>query len=116
MASFENKSDQESFVDQVKKGGIVNRRRDFYGNERNVVSYYLSHSQGIGILYVNEETRSYFQEEVGFDLENCMIEGDNDNRLEVLLKPKSEKLIKIVPIDAKKPFKAAVKSIMSWFS
>lgn len=114
-ANFDPVQSQNSLIDSVRQSKFIMKRRDWNGNDTKVWTHTLKHPNGVAVLYINKESDVIFNEEVVYNLQNCVIDGVTGNKLEVVLQPNTEKLIKFIPINKSAPFDARPTQMMSWF-
>lgn len=63
------------------------------------------------MLYTNESDKYTLSEELEFQLNNAHIDGTYGNYIEIVVKPKSERLLRIIKDDNDKDFEAKIKKL-----
>ena len=108
-------SNNQALIETLRQSKNIRRPHNSSFSNRQVRTYNLTDPNFIAMLYVNDEPKTSYHEEVIYVLVNAAIEGVNGNVSAVHLKPNQEQLVKIVPIVRGKPFDARVTQMTSWF-
>lgn len=97
-------------VDMVKKEG-TKMNRHYYGKDVGIYLYTLYTMDGAMYHYINGSTSYSLSEQIQFELENCVLEGNIGGYLEFVLGPGEEKIVSIVKNDGVTTFGAKIKNI-----
>ena len=110
MTTFKNGGKSESLRDLVRQSSTVLTKSN-KGQTLDIKVYVLYHSDGLALLYENNESEYSISEELEFDLEGCHIDGVYGNYIEIVVGPKKQRFVKVVKDEGVQDFTAKIKKL-----
>lgn len=100
---------REKMARQAKEEGSKQVRL-INGKDVGIHVYTVKAPNGIVMEYVNESSHYKLMESIGFEMQNCRIEGQRGSQIKITLTPGETEVFKIVPVDAYAEWNARTKS------
>ena len=110
MSNVKGADDGESLKEEVRASPTI-LRKNHLGSDVDARVHVLYHADGMAMLYINETEDLTMCEEIEFNMTGCHIEGAYGSYLEIVVPPKSEKMLKVVKNEGADSFEASIKKL-----